>query len=52
MPARISRAFGPARLTAHSACVTSVTRASRSQVASHQPNHSSIAPAPLDVVVT
>ena len=50
--AMISRAFGPARLTAEIACVTSVMWTSRRQSASHQPNHSSIAAAPLDVVVT
>jgi hypothetical protein len=48
----IARAFGPARLTALSACVRSVIRTSMRQSASHQENHSSTAPAPDEVVVT
>ena len=48
----ISRARGPARLTAAIPWVRSVSRTSSFQSASHQPNHSSTAPAPLEVVVT
>ena len=48
----ISRARGPARFIAASPWVTSVSRTSMPQSASHHENHSSTAPAPLDVVVT
>ena len=43
---------GPARLTAARPWVMSVSWTSMPQSASHQENHSSTAPAPLEVVVT
>ena len=48
----ISRARGPARLTAARPWVTSVSVTCMRQSASHHENHCSTAPAPLEVVVT
>ena len=48
----ISRARGPARLTAARPWVTSVRWTCMRQSASHHENHCSTAPAPLEVVVT
>ena len=47
-----SRAFGPATLTAASAPVTLTISTSRRQIAFHHSNHSTTAPAPVEVVVT